>query len=173
MASKRHLMKKTCIKTLIALVSFGFCLHGSNSYSQNLAETDDYVHQLGIGPQFGAPIGINAKYWLTDTYAVDGAIGASPYSHSSAEIHADFLIHNFDLFTLDSGKLPVYIGGGILGRFRSDGRSDLAGFRFPIGISYMFDYAPVDIFAEIAPEIIFAPFGRGCLDGAVGIRFWF
>jgi hypothetical protein len=173
MATRRLLMKETCLKTLIALASLGLCLH---CYSQSVSGTfysDDYVHHLGIGAQLGSPIGVNAKYWLSDACAVDGAFGLSPYSHSSVEFHADFLAHNFDLFTLNSGKMPVYIGGGILARFRNDGHSDMAGFRFPLGISYMFEDVPIDIFAEIAPEIIVTPFRRGYLDGSVGIRFWF
>ncbi|MGH7942313.1 MAG: hypothetical protein ACREFR_14695 [Limisphaerales bacterium] len=169
-------MKKKCLSILTATVTLGLCLYGSNARSQSangMLYTDDYAHHVGVGIQLGAPIGVNAKYWLNDMLAVDGAFGLSPYAHAPAEIHADFLVHDFDLFSLDSGKLPVYFGAGLVGRFRDDGRSDLGGFRFPIGISYMFEDVPIDIFAEVAPEVIFAPFGRGYLDGAVGIRFWF
>jgi hypothetical protein len=135
--------------------------------------TTDYANHFGIGAQFGEPFGINAKYWLNDFMALDGAAGWSPAAHSAAEIHADFLVHDFDLLTPPEGRAAVYIGGGILGRFRTEGRSDLAGWRFPLGVSYMFDNCPVDIFAEVAPEVIFAPFVRGGISGTVGFRFWF
>lgn len=169
-------MIKKCFTPLLALVSLGLCLQGINACSQSangMLYSDDYVHQLGIGFQLGAPIGINAKYWLTQNWAVDGAFGISPYDNSPVEIHADFLAHDFDLLKPASGKMPVYIGAGLLGRFRDHGMSDMGGFRFPVGISYMFENMPFDIFAEIAPEIIVVPFRRGYIDGAVGARFWF
>ena len=133
----------------------------------------DYVHHVGIGVELGEPFGLTTKYWLTDMFALDGAVGWSPAPHSTAEIHADFLAHDFNLFSPTEGKLPGYIGGGLFGRFRDDGRSDLGGFRFPIGVSYMFEHCPVDIFAEVAPEIIFTPFARGGVDGVIGFRYWF
>ena len=160
----------------MAMVSLGLCLRALNTCSQSasgMLYSDNYVHTLGVGFQLGAPIGLNVKYWLNETAAVDGAVGISPYDHAPAEVHADFLIHDFDIFNMDNGKMPVYFGGGVLGRFRNDGRSDLFGFRFPVGVSYMFENIPIDIFAEVAPEIIVAPFRRGYIDGAVGIRFWF
>jgi hypothetical protein len=163
----------------MALVSFGLCSRAQDTYTQtnppvrSTSYMGDYVGHFGVGAEFGAPIGVNAKYWLTDMCAVDGAFGWSPYSHSTVEIHADFLVHDFDLITPPSGRLPLYIGAGILGRFRDSHHSNLAGFRFPIGASYMFEDCPFDIFAEIAPEAIFAPFGRGGVDGTVGFRYWF
>ena len=141
---------------------------GATDYS-----ADDHAGHLGIGLQIGEPLGLNAKYWLNDVLAVDGAVGWSPQDYSAAEIHADFLVHDFDLVTPSSGKLPVYIGGGLFGRFRNQGREDLTGLRFPIGVSYMFESCPVDIFAEVAPQIIFAPFVRGGITADIGFRFWF
>jgi hypothetical protein len=162
----------------MATVALGISARAQNTYQanapvQSAAYTGDYVNHVGVGAELGAPVGVNAKYWLTDIWAVDGAFGWSPYSHSVGEIHVDFLAHDFDIVSLPSGRLPFYIGAGLLARFRNDGRSSLAGFRFPVGVSYMFDDCPVDIFAEIAPEAIFTPFGRACIDGSVGFRYWF
>jgi hypothetical protein len=150
--------------------------NGQNPYVQTNPPppvTADYVHKFGVGLELGAPIGVNAKYWLSDCTALDAAVGWSPYAHSAAEIHADFLVHDFDLLTVPNARMPVYLGGGILGRLRDDNRSNLAGFRFPFGVSYMFNNAPVDVFAEVAPEIIFAPFARGGVDAGIGFRIWF
>jgi hypothetical protein len=172
-------MKTKCFTMAMVTVSFGLCAQAQNTSlqanppTQSAAYTGDYVNHFGVGAELGAPIGLNAKYWLTDMCAVDGAFGWSPYSHATAEIHADFLVNDFNLVTPPSGRLPFYIGAGILGRFRGDGRSNLAGFRFPIGVSYMFENCPFDVFAEIAPEAIFAPFGRATVDGAVGFHYWF
>ncbi|MGH8023962.1 MAG: hypothetical protein ACRED1_10295 [Limisphaerales bacterium] len=148
-------------------------LAGLCARAQEADYSNDYVHRLGLGFELGEPIGLTAKYFLSDNLAADGAAGWSPFSHSVAEFHADLLVHDFDLLTPASGSAPVYIGGGIMGRFRDDGRSDLAGFRLPIGVSYMFENSSMSIYAEIAPVAIFAPFARAELDGDVGIRFWF
>jgi hypothetical protein len=37
----------------------------------------------------------------------------------------------------------------------------------------MFDNAPVDVFAEIAPAVDVSPDVRGEITGGVGIRYWF
>jgi hypothetical protein len=132
-----------------------------------------YVNTLGLGLQIGAPYGLTAKYWMSETFALDGAIGWAPDDHSKAEIHADALLHDFDVFTPRSGNLPVYAGAGLLLRFRDEGHGNLGGFRFPVGLSYMFDGAPFDIYGEVAPEIIVVPFVRGGISASAGIRFWF
>lgn len=160
----------------MAMVSLGVCLRALNTCSQTangMLYTDDYVHQLGIGFQLGAPIGINVKYFLNENCAVQGAFGISPYDHAPVEGNANFLVHDFDLFNPLNGKMPVYFGGGLLVRFRNQGAGSMVGFRFPVGISYMFEDIPVDVFAEVAPEVIFTPFRRGYIDGAVGVRLWF
>ena len=175
-------MKIKCLTTAAAIVSFGLCVHAQDTYTQaqttppvRPAEeyTGDYVNHFGVGFQLGAPIGVNAKYWLNDHHAVDGAFGYSPYGNSAVEMHADFLFNNFNCLTPESGRMPLYWGAGLLGRIRNHGRSSLGGFRFPVGVSYMFEDMPFDIYAEVAPEIIFVPFARGGFDGAVGFRYWF
>lgn len=169
-------MKRKCFTSLMAMVSLASCLIALNARSQTangMLYSDDYVHQLGIGFQLGAPIGVNAKYWLNENWAVDGAFGLSTHSDAPVEIHADFLVHDFDLFNPSAGKMPFYVGGGLVGVFRDHGAGDMGGFRFPIGVTYMFENMPIDIFAEVAPEIMVTPFRRGYLSGAVGVRFWF
>ena len=47
------------------------------------------------------------------------------------------------------------------------------GIRAPIGLSYMFDREPIDIFVEIRPAIDIAPSVRGDITGGIGIRYWF
>ena len=108
--------------------------------------------------------------------AIDGALGASfdddADNDSSLYLHSDLLIHSFDLIPVSRGRLPVYIGGGALVRLRDD-EDNQVGIRIPVGLSYMFDNAPIDIFAEIAPAIDIAPDVRGEVTGGIGIRFWF
>jgi hypothetical protein len=97
------------------------------------------------------------------------------------QLHSDFLWHNFDL--LDDpggvdGKLPVYFGGGARLKFRDDeGRhhdedETVFGVRAPVGISYLFDGKPFDLFAEVAPILDLAPDVELNLSLAVGMHFY-
>lgn len=143
--------------------------HVSQSYS-NLSHR---TGKFGVGVTFGEPIGVDMKYWLNETVAVDGAMGWSLHNHADLYLQSDILWHDFHLLRVSRGQLPVYAGIGALVRFRHDNLDNQAGIRFPIGISYMFNNAPVDIFAEIGPAIDLAPSVRGEITGGVGIRYWF
>lgn len=170
-------MKKSV--SVIALVSvFGFCAFAQDT-TTNAIQTqmpplplNDLAHSLSAGVMVGEPTGPTVKYFVTDTIAVDAAAGWSPYRHSDAEMHADILLHDFDLLPVDQGKLPVYLGAGALIRFRHDA-DDQAGIRLPIGISYMFQNIPVDVFAEVGPAIIFTPYVQGEIVGGIGARYRF
>jgi hypothetical protein len=134
--------------------------------------TMDYAGKFGIGLMIGEPTGLSAKYFLNDTLALDAAAGASLHDNSDFYVHSDLLFHKFDLIPVSRGHLPVYIGGGVFARFR-DRPDDQFGVRVPIGVSYMFEQAPVDIFMEIAPGVDLSPSVRADITGGVGVRFWF
>jgi hypothetical protein len=143
--------------------------------SQTASMSGGYPHRFGAGIILGEPTGASLKYWLNDTLAIDGAVGASfndDDHDSNFYLHSDLLIHNFDLIPVPQGRLPIYFGAGALVRFRDD-EDNQVGIRIPVGVSYLFDNAPIDVFAEIAPAIDVAPDVRGEITGGIGIRFWF
>ena len=80
-------------------------------------------------------------------------------------MHSDVLWHNFDLIPVSRGRMPVYFGVGGLVRFRDNNEDNQVGIRFPVGVSYMFDNAPVDVFVEIGPAIDVAPDVEGEVTG--------
>ena len=135
--------------------------------------SESYAGRLGAGITIGEPIGASLKYWFNDTMAIDGAIGWSSHDDTDLYVHSDVLWHNFDLIPVSRGRLPVYFGVGGLVRFRDDNEDNQVGIRVPVGLSYMFENAPVDIFVEIAPAIDVAPDVEGEVTGGVGIRYWF
>jgi hypothetical protein len=176
------IMKKNCIITALMLftavcVSAQETSSGTNTntmpITQQSSMSDDFAGHLSAGLIIGEPTGASLKYWLNDVMAVDGALGWSSRRHSDLYMHGDVLWHNFDLIPVSQGKLPVYFGVGGLVRFRHDGYGNDAGVRFPVGISYMFDNVPVEIFAEIGPAIDVAPDLHGEVTGGVGARFRF
>lgn len=143
---------------------------------------------FGLGIMLGEPTGISAKYWISGENALDfglawGGLGREGgYLH----LHGDYLFHNFSLINVGSGKLPLYFGPGL--RFRSwsndrywnNGRWNESrnghmrlGVRFPVGLAYLFDGAPVDTFFELVPTLDLIPSTSFDLDLAVGVRYWF
>lgn len=145
----------------------------SSTTGSSSSSTEDYVGKLGAGIIIGEPTGLSVKYFLNDTLAIDGAAGWSFDDHTEFYLHSDLLLHKFDLINVSKGRLPVYIGAGVLARFRDDEHDNEVGLRVPVGISYMFDGLPVDIFAELSPGIDLSPSTRIDFTGGVGIRYWF
>ena len=171
-------MKTYCYcAALLALLS-GLCVRADEplampqKVSLDAAARSD-AGRFGIGVIVGEPTGASLKYWLNDTLAVDGAAGWSFHDHTDFYLHSDLLWHKLDLLPTSSGRLDGYIGAGGLVRFRDDHYDNQFGLRVPVGVSYKFDTAPVDVFAEIAPALDVAPDVRGDLTGAIGIRYWF
>ena len=168
-------------KSLYALILTALCsFSGHADEAATLSKTShpdvstqDYVGKLGVGIILGEPTGGSVKYWLNDTLALDGAIGWSSHDHTDVYLHSDVLWHNFDLIPVSKGRLPVYLGVGGLFRIRDDNRDNQAGIRVPVGVAYMFDNAPIDVFAEIGPALDVTPDFRGEVTGGVGIRVWF
>lgn len=147
-----------------------------------LATRTNAQDALGVGAIVGEPTGIVIKKWIGADKAFDVAAAWSFSENASFQLHGDYLIHNFSLLDPDDlkGNLPVYYGIG--GRIKlkeknaGSGRNDedaLIGVRVPLGISYLFADAPVDIFFEIAPILDLVPDTDFSINGAFGARYYF
>jgi hypothetical protein len=163
---------------LVVLPGFYACADESTMPLSKTNRPDDtaasYPGKLGVGVIVGEPTGASVKYWLNDTLAVDGAAGWSVHDNTDFYVHGDLLWHDFDQIPVSSGRLPFYIGVGGLVRFRDDNNLDNeVGIRVPVGVSYMFENAPLDIFVEIGPALDIAPDVRGEITGGIGVRYWF
>jgi len=126
---------------------------------------------FGLGIILGEPTGLSCKLWNSRTTALDGAIAWSFGNKNAMHIHIDHLFHNFNLINVSNGSLPVYYGIG--GRMRLDEDDNKIGVRIPIGLAYQFADAPLDIFFEIVPLLDLVPSTDFCLNGAIGIRYFF
>ncbi len=113
---------------------------------------------------------MSGKLWLTDRSAVDMAAAWSFSDEEAFHLHADYLLHNFDLISVSQGRLPIYFGVG--GRVKFEDESKL-GVRVPVGLAYIFDGAPLDIFFEIVPILDLIPDTEFEANAAIGIRFFF
>ena len=124
---------------------------------------------FGIGIILGEPTGISVKNWITSKTAVDAAVAWSVYD-PSLHIHADFLVHNFNLITVSKGQLPLYFGLGARIRLADE---TYFGARIPVGLDYHFSSAPLDIFFEVVPILNFVPSTTFDLNAAIGMRYFF
>ncbi len=127
----------------------------------------------GIGFISGEPTGISMKFPLDENTAVDAAVAWSFVDDSSLHLHADWLVHNWsylkDAFEVKKGELPLYYGIG--GRVLFDDDTKL-GARFVLGMSYVFEDAPFDLFLEVAPVMNVIPKTEAAFNSAIGVRFW-
>lgn len=132
---------------------------------------------FGLGVILGEPTGLSLKYWLDKEHAIDGAAAWSFSENDSFQLHGDYLIHNYEW--LEADEMPCYYGLGARIKFKdSDGRGrnehdTLFGIRFPLGITYLFDEIPLDVFAEIVPVLDLAPDADAALNAAIGFHFYF
>ena len=141
-----------------------------------------YGHSLGIGFIVGEPTGLSIKKWLDDKHALDVAVGWDTSGNSSVHLQGDYLYHQHELLQglardLDlSGQLSTYVGVGarIKLKEKSNGNDDtLVGVRVPLGLSYRFRDAPVDLFLEGVPTMDLAPDTDFSLNAAAGARYYF
>ena len=141
--------------------------------SANARTQDDF----GIGIILGEPTGLSLKYWIDEEIAVDGALAWSYSENDSLQLHGDYLVHNYDVLELD--EMPVYYGVGARLKFKDDdgrGRNEndaMFGIRFPLGITYLFEDAPLDLFFELVPVLDLSPDVDLDINAALGLRFYF
>lgn len=126
---------------------------------------------FGLGFMLGDPTAISFKKWIGSKTAFDGGVGWSFRNDGSFHVHADYLIHSFDLVAVERGKAPLYFGLGA--RLNTEEETKF-GFRFPLGISYIFENSPLDVFFELVPLFDLVPSTDfGGLEWSIGIRYYF
>jgi hypothetical protein len=156
-------MKKTKRISLAAALAVVFALVPANPVLAQGSGT-------GLGFILGDPTGVSFKTWTGRTTALDAAAAWSFTRKGSFHFHADYLIHRFNLLKTKKGSLPVYygIGGRVL--FADETK---VGVRIPVGISYIFEDAPLDLFFELGPVLDLAPRTEMTLSGFIGLRYYF
>jgi hypothetical protein len=141
--------------------------------SENARAQDTF----GLGVIVGEPTGLSLKYWLDKVCAIDGAVAWSYSENDSLQLYGDYLIHNYEL--LNSDELPFYCGLGARLKFKdNDGRGrnrndEIFGIRVPLGVTYLFNDTPIDLFFELVPVLDLAPDVDLNINAAVGLRFYF
>jgi hypothetical protein len=154
---------KLLLKSVLLL-----CLIIGFSSTINTAHAQQKGDNFGIGIMIGEPSGLTIKKWLTDNTAFDvGAAWSLSDRNEAIHLHTDFLLHNW--FN-DNPNLAFYYGIGGRAILDSDAK---IGVRVPLGLNYVFESGPFDVFVEAVPIIDLAPDTKFAGNGAVGFRFYF
>lgn len=124
----------------------------------------------GLGIIVGEPTGISFKYWTGSTTAFDAALAWSFTDEGAFHIHGDYLFHNMRLISVPDGMLPFYYGIGARIKTANDTKF---GIRVPLGLAYLFQSAPIDIFLEIVPILDLTPKTNFAINAALGARYFF
>jgi hypothetical protein len=125
---------------------------------------------FGLGLILGEPTGLSAKYYNGGNTAFDFGLAWSFGNNSHFHIHADYLVHRFNLIQVEQGRMPIYFGIG--GRIRTS-KDAHVGIRFPIGVSYYFEKDPIELFFEVVPVFDLTPRSDISGNGGLGFRYYF
>ncbi len=138
---------------------------------------------FGIGLILGAPTGLSMELRLSESSALDFAIGLNSFNdRDGGYFHFDYLAYLTDLAGGGgSVAVPFYLGVGAVFWDNNDRFNDNdnlnGGLRIPLGLAIAFRSAPVQFFGEIAFNLIFLDENdnNGYLEltGALGLRVYF
>ncbi len=125
---------------------------------------------FGLGVILGEPTGVSFKKWVGRREAFDVAVAWSFEGEGAIHIHADYLFHNFRLFHVEKGNLVFYYGIGT--RVKTVQKTQV-GVRIPLGLSYLFEKDPVEIFFELGPIMNLTPKTLFRMTTGIGVRYYF
>lgn len=160
------------------ILGFVLLVVSIGSWAAPAAAADVGSRTWELGVILGEPTGLSAKYWLSPNTAFDLGAAWSFGDDGHFHIHGDYLYHNFDIFKVDSGSLPLYFGIGGRIRFDDDDSGHendgtRVGLRLVLGLEYLVEAYPMSVFFEIAPIVDLAPETVGSMNGGLGIRYVF
>lgn len=154
--------KAACVLLLLGCLA-GFSFGASN-------------HNFGLGIMIGEPTGLSFKMWSSQTVGWDAGAAWSFVGGRYFQIHSDFLLHNFNLFKVDTGRMSLFYGVGARLKFGNNdvsGSNTVLSLRVPIGLSYEFEKTPVELFLEVVPMLDLIPSTEVGMAGAIGFRYYF
>jgi hypothetical protein len=133
-------------------------------------------HNFGVGIIAGEPTGVSFKLWTSQTTGFDAGAAWSFVGGEFFQVHGDFLLHNYNLFRVDTGEMSLFYGVGGRLKFGEDTLGDnetTLSLRVPVGLAYEFEKTPIEIFLEIVPMLDLVPATEIGIAGAVGFRYYF
>jgi hypothetical protein len=138
--------------------------------------------KFGAGVVFGDPTGFAWKYYLSETNALSGDFGVSPFDRYRLDVN--YLWH---ASPFNERQLNLHYGvGGAFGFGRTGylvysrgntyyfrDREIGFGVRGVVGLDYAIQRSPLDIFLEVAPILVLSPDASSGIDAGLGLRVYF
>lgn len=150
-------MKKSIILFLLGIIILSITLKAQD-------------RGFGLGIILGEPTGVSFKNWVARREAFDVAVAWSFEGEGAIHIHADYLFHNFRIFRVEKGNLVLYYGIGA--RVKTVHKTQV-GVRIPLGLSYLFEGDPIEIFFELGPIMNLTPKTLFRMTTGIGVRYYF
>jgi len=131
--------------------------------------------QVSIGVLVGEPTGLGLKFGAgsssLDLAAAWSFIEQEDETGTAVDVGAAYLHLDyqqyFDLINLPAGRLPLFAGFG--GKVYLGSGTFGLGLRIPLGVTYIFASAPLEIFFEFAPGLELYP--NSSFDGGAVLGF--
>ncbi|MDR3200963.1 MAG: hypothetical protein LBT68_05840 [Spirochaetales bacterium] len=174
---------KTGAVFLYALIVFLTVCTGAPTQERGSSDDDMRLPaESGVGAAFlvGEPMGLSAKIWISEVSALDAGAGWSFYRRTDDGMHIqgapyfyfEYLRHFYNAVKAQTGKFVYFIG---VGAETVNSSEMYFGVRIPFGMSYMFESAPLDVFLELVPSVVFIPGVTVTSDtgACAGLRYWF
>jgi len=151
-------MKKILV-VIILIVSSVFSLSAAKY---------DRADGFGIGLSAGYPVsGVAFKYGMGD-FRIVGTLGYSFEDNVAIEGGVQY---DLDHFNID--RLPFYLNIGITGAVNFNPNFEGFSINFPVGISYYFRDAPVEVFFKLTPGLrVRSNVVSSDLGAALGVLFY-
>lgn len=137
---------------------------------------DTKSHVFGMGVSVGEPSGISFKLWINRKSAFASVLAWQ--NKDRVYFHLDYLLHNYNVIPKKdlTGEVPFYAGCGFSVENTKDSNlSPVTSYavRIILGMDYIFDEMPIDVYGELVPTVIFYPDSGAMLATAIGIRYYF
>jgi hypothetical protein len=132
---------------------------------------------IGAGIVMGVPTGISLGYRTESKSYFDAAVAWS-VTQDSLHLHFDSLFELTQIVDPNAPQyqFPLYTGLGVRIQVSPSGSQaiySVLGIRAPIGITFLPQVAPFEVFAEFAPVLSIYPDTRINFDFAIGARYYF
>ena len=130
-------------------------------------------NRFGAGIILGEPTGLSLKYRINDTNSFEFGFGESAIRDQHRNYY--FLDYQFGINDLTNfkGRETVYAGIGIQHITKGVANELTWGMRGVMGLEYMIDSLPIDIFSEISYVLKFASEFNPSYTIVIGSRFYF
>ena len=150
------------MKNILLLALFLFCFISVNAQNQ-----------FGAGIILGEPTGLSFKYKINGSNSFEFGFGESAIRNQHRNYY--FLDYQFGINNLMNfkGRETVYAGIGIQHITKGVSNDLTWGMRGVMGVEYMIDSLPVDIFSEVSYVVKFASEFNPSYTIVIGSRFYF